>query len=140
MNPRAAWHRRRRRRFAEIARELDIDLTRVRGSEAGGRITMADVRGYIQRLQQLASQGGAAPGAGTAGVINRYAERSHRFRQVGTGPPGKNVAAPAYGQPAHGGIVDDDPKDQSIRRRRYHSTAGAAQEVFAQPMRKKAPI
>ncbi len=46
-----------------IARELDIDLTRVRGSEAGGRITMTDVRGYIQRLQQLASQGSAGHAA-----------------------------------------------------------------------------
>lgn len=45
----------------KIARELDIDLTRVRGSEAGGRITLADVRAYIQRLQQLAAQGSAAP-------------------------------------------------------------------------------
>ena len=41
----------------KIARELDIDLTRVRGSEAGGRITLADLRGYIQRLQQIAFQG-----------------------------------------------------------------------------------
>ncbi len=44
----------------KVARELDIDLARVRGSEAGGRITMADVRGYIQRLQQLAFQGTAS--------------------------------------------------------------------------------
>jgi pyruvate dehydrogenase E2 component (dihydrolipoyllysine-residue acetyltransferase) len=47
----------------KIARELDIDLTRVRGSEAGGRINLADLRGYIQRLQQLAFQGAAAPAA-----------------------------------------------------------------------------
>jgi pyruvate dehydrogenase E2 component (dihydrolipoamide acetyltransferase) len=38
----------------KIARELDIDLTRVRGSEAGGRIVLADLRAYIQNLQQLA--------------------------------------------------------------------------------------
>lgn len=42
----------------KIARELDIDLSRVRGSESGGRITLADLRAYIQRLQQLAFQGG----------------------------------------------------------------------------------
>jgi pyruvate dehydrogenase E2 component (dihydrolipoamide acetyltransferase) len=48
----------------KIARELDIDLTRIRGSEAGGRITLADVRAYIQRLQQLAAQ--AAPGTAAA--------------------------------------------------------------------------
>ncbi|MGB7950546.1 MAG: 2-oxo acid dehydrogenase subunit E2 [Candidatus Binatia bacterium] len=41
----------------KIARELGIDLTRVRGSEAGGRIILADVRAYIQRLQELSTQG-----------------------------------------------------------------------------------
>jgi len=35
------------------ARELGIDLTRVRGSEPGGRIVMTDLRAHIQRLQQL---------------------------------------------------------------------------------------
>lgn len=38
----------------KIARDLGIDLSRVKGSEAGGRIVMQDVRAYIQRLQQLA--------------------------------------------------------------------------------------
>ena len=37
----------------KIAQELGIDLTRVRGTEAGGRIRMADVRAYIQQLQEL---------------------------------------------------------------------------------------
>ena len=45
----------------KIARELGIDLTRVRGSERGGRIVMEDLRAYIQRLQMLAFQ--AKPGA-----------------------------------------------------------------------------
>src|SRR5881296_1437926 len=39
-----------------IARELGIDLSRVRGSERGGRIVIADLRGYVQRLQTLASK------------------------------------------------------------------------------------
>jgi len=45
----------------KIARELGIDLTKVRGSERGGRIVMGDLRAYIQRLQKLAAQpkGGA---------------------------------------------------------------------------------
>ncbi|MGE5301953.1 MAG: dihydrolipoamide acetyltransferase family protein [Alphaproteobacteria bacterium] len=43
----------------KIARDLGIDLTRVRGSESGGRIVLEDVRAYIQRLQRLAFQGGA---------------------------------------------------------------------------------
>jgi pyruvate dehydrogenase E2 component (dihydrolipoamide acetyltransferase) len=53
----------------KIARELGIDLTRVRGSEAGGRIVMADIRTYIQRLQQGAGRGRAGsplPAVGTA--------------------------------------------------------------------------
>ena len=37
----------------KIAQELGIDLTRVHGTEAGGRIRMADVRTYIQQLQEL---------------------------------------------------------------------------------------
>ncbi len=40
----------------KVARELGIDLTRIRGSEPGGRIAMADVRAWIQRLQKLAAQ------------------------------------------------------------------------------------
>jgi pyruvate dehydrogenase E2 component (dihydrolipoamide acetyltransferase) len=40
----------------KIASDLGIDLTRVKGSEAGGRIALADVRAYIQRLQQLSSE------------------------------------------------------------------------------------
>jgi pyruvate dehydrogenase E2 component (dihydrolipoamide acetyltransferase) len=40
----------------KIARELGIDLHGIRGSERGGRIVMADLRLYIQRLQKLATQ------------------------------------------------------------------------------------
>jgi pyruvate dehydrogenase E2 component (dihydrolipoamide acetyltransferase) len=39
-----------------IARELGIDLRKIRGSEQGGRIVMEDVRAYIERLQRLAAQ------------------------------------------------------------------------------------
>jgi pyruvate dehydrogenase E2 component (dihydrolipoamide acetyltransferase) len=35
----------------KLARDLGIDLTRVRGSERGGRIVLEDIRAYIQRLQ-----------------------------------------------------------------------------------------
>ncbi len=48
----------------KLARDLGIDLTRVRGSARGGRILLEDVRAYIQRLQRLAAQPelvGAAP-------------------------------------------------------------------------------
>ena len=39
----------------KLARDLGIDLTRVRGSERGGRIVLEDVRAYIQRLQKGAA-------------------------------------------------------------------------------------
>lgn len=44
----------------KIARGLGIDLTRVKGSQRGGRIVMADVRSYIQGLQQRALKPSAA--------------------------------------------------------------------------------
>jgi pyruvate dehydrogenase E2 component (dihydrolipoamide acetyltransferase) len=44
-----------------LARQLGIDLPKVRGSERGGRIVMADLRAYIQRLERLAARAAAAP-------------------------------------------------------------------------------
>jgi pyruvate dehydrogenase E2 component (dihydrolipoamide acetyltransferase) len=49
-----------------LARELGIELARVHGSARGGRITMEDLRAYIQRLQRLAAQPKATPGAAPA--------------------------------------------------------------------------
>jgi pyruvate dehydrogenase E2 component (dihydrolipoamide acetyltransferase) len=46
----------------KMARDLGIDLTRVRGSQRGGRIVLEDVRAYIQRLQR----GSGAAAAKTA--------------------------------------------------------------------------
>lgn len=45
-----------------LAKDLGIDLARIRGSERGGRIVMGDLRGYIQRLQRLAAQATAGGG------------------------------------------------------------------------------
>jgi pyruvate dehydrogenase E2 component (dihydrolipoamide acetyltransferase) len=36
----------------KLGRELGLDLARIRGTERGGRIGMADVRSYIESLQQ----------------------------------------------------------------------------------------
>jgi pyruvate dehydrogenase E2 component (dihydrolipoamide acetyltransferase) len=38
-----------------LAHDLGIDLSRVRGTARGGRITLEDLRAYIQRLQRLAT-------------------------------------------------------------------------------------
>src|SRR6266702_1129118 len=46
-----------------LAQDLGIDLKRVRGSERGGRIVLADVRAYIQKLQSRPAGGPAKPGA-----------------------------------------------------------------------------
>jgi pyruvate dehydrogenase E2 component (dihydrolipoamide acetyltransferase) len=49
-----------------LARELGIDLQRVRGSERGGRIVMADLRRYVQKLQQQPSGPGRPAGPAPA--------------------------------------------------------------------------
>ncbi len=46
-----------------MARELGINLGKIRGSGAGGRIEMGDVRSYIARLQSSAAKAKAAPAA-----------------------------------------------------------------------------
>jgi pyruvate dehydrogenase E2 component (dihydrolipoamide acetyltransferase) len=48
------------------ARELGINLCRIRGSGPGGRIETADVRKYIARLQAVAAKPQAAPSAAPA--------------------------------------------------------------------------
>src|ERR1043166_3927381 len=53
----------------KLAVDLGIDLARVRGSERGGRIVLADLRAYIQRLQSRA--GGAAPKATTPAAAEK---------------------------------------------------------------------
>jgi len=47
-----------------LAQDLGIDLTRVRGSEHGGRIVLRDLAAYIQNLQAL-SQTAAVPASGS---------------------------------------------------------------------------
>ena len=49
-----------------MARELGLDLRKIRGSEKGGRIVLEDVRAYIQRLEWLAAQPRPAGAAGPA--------------------------------------------------------------------------
>jgi pyruvate dehydrogenase E2 component (dihydrolipoamide acetyltransferase) len=44
-----------------LANELGIDLTRVRGSQRGGRVAVEDLRTYIQQIQRLAFEGKSTP-------------------------------------------------------------------------------
>ena len=67
-----------------MARELGIDLRKIRGSEHGGRMVMADVRAYIERLQRLAAQ----PRAAAAGRARPTAARAALISPNGDPLPG----------------------------------------------------
>jgi len=56
-----------------MARELGIDLRKIRGSEAGGRVGLADLRNYVQRL--IASSAKGKPGGGAAVPAKPVAEQ-----------------------------------------------------------------
>jgi pyruvate dehydrogenase E2 component (dihydrolipoamide acetyltransferase) len=67
----------------KIARELGINLSKVRGSERGGRIVMADVRAYIESLQKLATrprsrEGAASPAAAERIDFSKWGEVTKR--------------------------------------------------------------
>ena len=57
----------------KMARELGIDLRKVRGTEAGGRVGLADLRNYIQRLIASAAKG--KPGGAMAAPAEPVAEQ-----------------------------------------------------------------
>lgn len=65
----------------KLARELGINLGKIRGSESGGRIVMGDVRAYVQRLIKAAARP-AAPAAPGAALAKPVAE-SIDFSQWG---------------------------------------------------------
>jgi pyruvate dehydrogenase E2 component (dihydrolipoamide acetyltransferase) len=58
-----------------VARELGIDLGKVRGSGPGARIEMSDLRAYIQRLQSAAAKTKSAPAASAAVPAKPAAEQ-----------------------------------------------------------------
>jgi pyruvate dehydrogenase E2 component (dihydrolipoamide acetyltransferase) len=56
----------------KVARELALDLRKIRGSESGGRIVWEDVRNYIARLERLAaSKKPGRPGAPSAAAVEQ---------------------------------------------------------------------
>ena len=68
----------------KLARDLALDLTKVRGSARGGRIVLEDIRAYIQRLQRLAAEPRtAAPGGTAAGAALKPAPESIDFSKWG---------------------------------------------------------
>jgi pyruvate dehydrogenase E2 component (dihydrolipoamide acetyltransferase) len=58
----------------KLARELGINLGKIRGSESGGRIVIGDVRAYVQRLIKAAAKP-AAPAVSGAAPAKPVAEQ-----------------------------------------------------------------
>jgi len=61
----------------KVARELGIDLRKIRGSESGGRIVWADLRHYIARLEHLAAARKAAKPGAPAAAPAEHIDFSH---------------------------------------------------------------
>src|SRR5215472_1191740 len=76
----------------KLARDLGIDLTKVRGSARGGRIILEDVRAYIQRLQRLAGEPKATSGGTPAEPGQKPATESIDFSKWG--PVSKKPLSP----------------------------------------------
>ncbi|HEX5398584.1 MAG TPA: 2-oxo acid dehydrogenase subunit E2 [Verrucomicrobiae bacterium] len=78
----------------KMARELGMDLRKIRGSEPGGRIVVADLRAYVQRLIAAAAKGGAggSPPAGATGTTRRAVTESIDFSKWG--PVTKKAISP----------------------------------------------
>jgi len=68
----------------KLARDLGIDLTKIRGSERGGRIVLEDIRAYIQRLQKLAAKPQPAATAPAAAPAAKPAPEQIDFSKWGT--------------------------------------------------------
>ncbi len=66
-----------------MARELGIDLRKIRGRGPGGRIEVSDVRGYIQRLEQAAASPNAAPATTAASARAKPAAEPVDFSKWG---------------------------------------------------------
>jgi pyruvate dehydrogenase E2 component (dihydrolipoamide acetyltransferase) len=61
----------------KVARELGIDLRKIRGSESGGRIVWADVRNYVARLERLAASKKVVKPGATAAAPAEQVDFSH---------------------------------------------------------------
>jgi pyruvate dehydrogenase E2 component (dihydrolipoamide acetyltransferase) len=75
----------------KIARDLGIDLTRVKGSEAGGRIVLGDLRAYIQGLQRLSFE---EPRERTTAILKPAATRSEPIDFAKWGPIRREPMSP----------------------------------------------
>jgi pyruvate dehydrogenase E2 component (dihydrolipoamide acetyltransferase) len=66
-----------------MARELGIDLGKIRGSGNGGRVEMGDVKNYIARLQSAAAKAKAAPASAALSAPAKPAAEQIDFSKWG---------------------------------------------------------
>ena len=119
----------------KMARRLGIDLTRVRGSERGGRIVLEDVRAYIQRLLQRRRRS-PKPAAGGA-AVRQAGGGADGFLQVGRGFTEKPLSSAAQGHcPPDVGELDARPARDAVRRGGHHDLAGIAKK-YARGLREE---
>jgi pyruvate dehydrogenase E2 component (dihydrolipoamide acetyltransferase) len=77
----------------KLARDLGIDLTRIRGSERGGRIVLEDIRAHIQRLQSQAAKPAQAK-AGPAAPATSAKPAAEQVDFAKWGPVSKKALSP----------------------------------------------
>ena len=77
-----------------LARELGIDLTRVHGTEAGGRVGMSDIRKYLDRLQKLAVRPKATAASSTPAAVAAEAPKPESVDFSKWGPVRKQPISP----------------------------------------------
>jgi pyruvate dehydrogenase E2 component (dihydrolipoamide acetyltransferase) len=68
----------------KLARDVGIDLRKIRGSEEGGRIVLADIRAYIKRLERQATQPRQEASAAPVAQPQKPAAEKIDFSQWGT--------------------------------------------------------
>lgn len=79
----------------KLAREIGLDLRQIRGSDAGGRISLADVRAHVQMLQRLASRPrAAAPAAPAPASVQTPAPKAESIDFSQWGPVTKKPLPP----------------------------------------------
>ena len=73
-----------------MARELGIELRKIRGRGPGGRIELSDLRGYIQRLERAASKGEAVAATSAVAAPAKPAAEQIDFSKWGPSPKSRS--------------------------------------------------
>ena len=105
----------------KFARELGVDLARVKGTGPKGRILQEDVQAFVKGVL---TRRRAAPAAGGGGGARPAAVAEGRLREV---RPGRGAAAVAHQEDLRReprAQLGDDPARHAVRRGRHHRPRG----------------